>query len=98
MREILYGFIGLFGFDGLLGFNGILGSLGILGCGDKGFLFLPKEERFSVFIRYILVFYILLDFCMYITMFIPNIPNVPNSLYKCAFSESCGSSKVVRVT
>ena len=85
MREILYGFIGLFGFDGLFGFNGILGSLGWV---TKDFYFLPKEERFSVFIRYILVFYILLDFCMCITMFIPNIPNVPNSLYKCAFSES----------
>ena len=84
MREILYGFIGLFGFDGLLGFNGTLGSLGV---GDKGFLFLPKEERFSIFIRYILVFYILLDFYMCITVFLPNVPNVPNSLYKCAFSE-----------
>ena len=66
--------------------------------GDKGFLFLPKEGRFSVFIRYILFFYILLDLCMHITMFIPNAPNVPNSLYKCAFAERKRSLKFVSMT
>ena len=66
--------------------------------GDKGFLFLPKEGRFSVFIRYILFFYILLDLYALITMVIPNIPNVPNSLYKCAFAERKRSLKFVRVT
>ena len=63
--------------------------------GDKGFLFLPKKEQFSVFIRYILFFYILLDLYVFITMVIPNVPNVPNSLYKRAFAERKRSSNLL---
>ena len=66
--------------------------------GDKGFLFLPKESDFSIFIRYILFFYILLDLYVFITMAIPNIPNVPNSLYKRAFAERKRSLKFVMET
>nr|DAE97023.1 MAG TPA: hypothetical protein [Caudoviricetes sp.] len=51
-----------------------------------------------VFIRYILFFYILLDLYVFITMVIPNVPNVPNNLYKCAFAESGEGSKSVSVT
>ena len=66
--------------------------------GDKGFLFLPKESDFSIFIRYILFFYILLDLYVFITMVIPNVPNVPNSLYKCEFAESGEGLKSVSMT